>query len=75
MKQERPVKKTGRIRIKKGRDGQYYFTPIARNGQVVSNSEGYTTSSGARRGIKALRRVMQNPEIVEEWNSKGGVAS
>ncbi len=39
----------------KGIDGQYYFNLRARNGEIVLQSEGYTTKESATKGIASVR--------------------
>ena len=43
------------IRIYKGEDDQFYFKVIAKNGQIVAISEGYTTKHNCLNGIESLR--------------------
>jgi uncharacterized protein YegP (UPF0339 family) len=40
----------------KGEDGQFYFHLQAVNGEIVSQSEGYTEKASAKNGIEAIKR-------------------
>jgi len=44
-----------KFRLFKGRNGQFYFSLIAPNGQPVCQSEGYVSKQGALNGINAVR--------------------
>lgn len=37
---------------------KWYFRVRARNGEIVAQSEGYTTRAAAEKGIRALRRAL-----------------
>jgi uncharacterized protein YegP (UPF0339 family) len=54
------------IKIKKSKDGQYYFTVHAKNGAVLVTSEMYTRKSNARKGAVSLAYWMN-----ELWNREG----
>ena len=45
-----------RFEIIKGRDGQYYFHFKAPNGQIVAQSEGYTSKQNCQYGIDCVKR-------------------
>ena len=44
-----------RVELFKGRNGRWYFRHVARNGEKIAQSQGYTRKGSARRG--ALRAV------------------
>jgi uncharacterized protein len=45
---------TGRFEIFVGEDGQHYFQLLAGNGEKVLRSEGYTSLSGCKNGVKSV---------------------
>jgi uncharacterized protein YegP (UPF0339 family) len=46
------------IRVWKGADGQFYFSIIGPNGQVIAVSEGYTRKWSAWRGAFAAKKAL-----------------
>lgn len=45
------------IKLLTSTDNQYYFTLVARNGQVLMTSETYKTQRNRMRGVKAFLRA------------------
>ncbi len=45
----------GKFAIKTGKDGQYYFSLKAGNGEIILTSEGYTTTAARDNGIASVR--------------------
>lgn len=45
-------------RAQKDGDPRYYFRVIAANGEIVAQSEGYTSKASAEKGLRALRRSL-----------------
>jgi len=45
-----------RFEVFRGEDGQWYFRVVGGNGEIMSQSEGYTTRSNARRAVATFRR-------------------
>ena len=41
--------------LKTAKNGQYYFVLTAKNGQVIAQSEMYTSKSAAENGIESVR--------------------
>ncbi|HEY59904.1 MAG TPA: YegP family protein [Anaerolineae bacterium] len=39
-----------------GKDGQFYFRLVARNGEPILASEGYVNKSGCKNGINSVKR-------------------
>ena len=39
-----------------GKDGQFYFRLVARNGEPILASEGYTSKSGCENGIASVKK-------------------
>jgi uncharacterized protein len=46
-----------RFEIFEGADGQHYFHVIAKNGENMLRSEGYTSRQGAERGLEVVRDI------------------
>ena len=61
----------GKFVIKKGRTGQFRFSLVGRNGQVVATSETYTTKASCLGGIKAVKTLAADAPIedqtAKEW--------
>ena len=54
-----------KIHVKKGRDGQYYWHAVARNGRTVADgAEGYTRLGSAIRAARAFLRAVILAELV-----------
>lgn len=49
----------------KATNGQYYFRLKAENGEIIANSEGYTSKQGALNGIAAVRRCAPIAQLVD----------
>ena len=57
----------GKIEIFKGRNKQFYFRAVAKNGKIVAQSEGYKSKAMCKRGIVSLRRICTGyTKITEE---------
>ena len=39
-----------------GKDGQFYFRLVARNGEPILASEGYVSKSGCKNGINSVKK-------------------
>lgn len=52
--------KNPRFGCKQGKDGKYYFNLIARNGEVILTSQGYTSRSALRVGVESTKRNAMN---------------
>lgn len=46
-------------------DGKWYFNVQGRNGKIQAASEGYSTESNARRGIRSLKWNMLFAKVFE----------
>jgi uncharacterized protein YegP (UPF0339 family) len=60
----------GKFVIKKGRTGQFRFSLVGRNGQIVATSETYTTKASCLNGIKAVKTLAADAAIedqTKEW--------
>ena len=56
----------GKFVIKKGRTGQFRFSLVGRNGQIVATSETYTTKASCMNGIKAVKALAADAEIEDQ---------
>lgn len=45
----------GTFTLFKGKDDQYYFNLKADNGEIIAQSEGYTSKQSAENGIASVR--------------------
>jgi uncharacterized protein YegP (UPF0339 family) len=64
----------GKFVIKKGKDGQDYFSLVASNGQAILQSEGYKSSSSCANGIESVRKNSQDKNRFECRTAKDGRA-
>lgn len=64
----------GKFVIKKGRTGQFRFSLVGRNGQIVATSETYTTKASCMNGIKAVKTLAAGADIEDqtskEWTAQ-----
>ena len=56
----------GKFVIKKGRTGQFRFSLVGRNGQIVATSETYTTKASCLNGIKAVKTLAADAPIEDQ---------
>lgn len=61
----------GKFVVKKGSTGQFRFSLLARNGQVVATSETYKTKAACMNGIKSVRNYAAEAAVedqtTKEW--------
>jgi uncharacterized protein YegP (UPF0339 family) len=62
----------GKFVVKKGKDGQDYFSLVASNGQAILQSEGYKSSSSCANGIDSVRKNSQDKNRFECKTAKDG---
>lgn len=55
----------GAFEVKEAKNGQSYFVLKSTNGQVVGQSEMYTSESSANNGIESVKKNAPDAEIVE----------
>ena len=55
----------GAVKYEKDSKGEWRFSIIARNGEPLDQSEGYTLLSDAKRGAEALKRALNIEEVDE----------
>lgn len=56
----------GAFEVKTAKNGETYFVLKATNGQVVGQSEMYSSESGCAKGIESVKRNAPDAEVVEE---------
>ena len=49
----------GRYETKEGKDGKFYLSLKASNGQVILTGQGYASESGAKNGAGAIKRAAE----------------
>lgn len=59
------MKRKTRFEIFRGAMSDWYFRLVASNGQIICQSEGYTTKQNCKRGIEAVRKAAGKAEVVE----------
>jgi uncharacterized protein len=55
----------GKFEVYEDRAGEFRFRLKAGNGEVVANSEGYVSRSGAHKGAEAVQRAADGAVIVD----------
>lgn len=59
------------IKIHKSKNGQYYYTVLAKNGKVLVQSETMKTVKSVMKGIASLNKVFLKPyKVVEMFKKK-----
>ena len=55
------------------RNKNYYFRIVAKNGETVAQSEGYTTKAMRTKGLKSLIKILSTPttQILEKFSKEG----
>lgn len=51
---------------KSKKDEQWYFHLVAPNGEIIAQSEGYTTKDNCLNGIEAVKSYAPTAEIIEK---------
>lgn len=57
------------IRVHESKDGQFYVTLVARNGQVLTTSETLKTLKSVRKNIKAQIRAFGGSGVRVVWHN------
>ena len=47
-------------------DGLWYFHLKAPNGEIIANSEGYTTIDNCKNGIESVKKYAPNADVHEK---------
>ena len=63
---------SGKFCISKGKDGKGYFNLKAGNGEVILQSQGYSSASGCTNGIESVRTNSQDESKFECREAKDG---
>ncbi|MCB0560451.1 MAG: DUF1508 domain-containing protein [Phaeodactylibacter sp.] len=66
-----PPIRAGKFVVFQGADEKYYFHLRAANGEIILQSEGYTTFRSAQNGVETVRKNAA-PERFEERQTEGG---
>lgn len=53
----------GTFELKKAKDGQFHFVLKASNGEIIAQSETYTTKQSALNGIDSVRKNAPNATL------------
>ncbi len=61
-----------KFQIFEGIDNEYYFRLRAQNGEIILQSEGYTTKSGAQLGVGSVQRHSDNRKNYEVRTARDG---
>ena len=69
---ENTTERTGRFELFVGADDQFYFHLLAGNGELVLDSEGYTTKAAAKNGIESVVENGLNSERYEILEAVNG---
>ncbi|TND04537.1 MAG: hypothetical protein FD123_3806 [Bacteroidetes bacterium] len=62
----------GTFRCKTGTDGQFYFSLLAANNEVILSGEGYNSKSALLNGLAAVRRYSLDDRFFIRENAAGG---
>ena len=62
----------GKFCINKGKDGKDYFVLKAGNGEVILQSQGYSSSSGCENGIESVKKNAGDESKFECREAKDG---
>jgi len=55
-----------RFEVKEGKDGKFYLSLKASNGQVILAGQGYASEDGAKDGAGAIARAAEGATTVDE---------
>ncbi len=62
----------GKFVVSKGKDGKDYFVLKAGNGEVIMQSQGYSSRSGCENGIESVRKNSKDESNFEKKTAKDG---
>lgn len=54
----------GSFEVKTAKDGRYYFTLTASNGEIVGVSQMYTTRAAAEKGITSVKKTLASLDLI-----------
>lgn len=55
-----------------GKNGQFYFRLIAKNGQNILSSEGYSSKAACKAGVESVKKNAPQDERYQFKEAKGG---
>lgn len=58
--------KNPKFNIKEGADGKFYFNLTAGNGEIILQSQGYTTKDSAENGVESVKKNAPVAEIDDQ---------
>ena len=56
----------GKFVVSKDKKGEFRFVLKAGNGEIIAQSEGYTSKDGAKNGIESVRKNAADATVVDE---------
>ncbi len=63
----------GRFDLKRAKDGSFFFTLVAGNGEIVGKSEMYKAKASAKNGIESVKKNAPNrARFKDPWEGNGG---
>lgn len=66
------ARQSARIELFEGLDGQHYFHLIAKNGEIMLQSEGYATADGAKNGVASVLENATRTSSFEMRDARDG---
>lgn len=60
----------GQFEIKRTSDGEYHFVLKAGNGEIIAQSEKYTSKEAAKKGIESVRKNAATAELIDHCTSE-----
>lgn len=60
----------GKFVLFKGKDKKWYWNLVARNGEIIADSQGYSSKLAAKTGIRSVKRNALFARIVEKEEEK-----
>jgi len=66
------IRLPGRFTVFEAKNGEYYFNLKAGNGEIILQSEGYTTKAGAENGVEAVKTYGVDMDFYELNKAKNG---
>jgi len=59
------IKPKGRFEIFKDKKGEWRFSLVSPNNEIVATSEGYLSKQGALNGIRVVKKIAKRARTVE----------
>jgi uncharacterized protein YegP (UPF0339 family) len=64
--------KNPKFQMYTGKGGQFYFRLVAKNGQNVLGSEGYSSKAACKAGIESVKKNASQEDLYQCKEAKGG---